>query len=150
MVCTGQAAHWIRYLNEDFILILSSSSPITNKPGCSHMLSYSLMRVTCVVCHIFCAQTRARCRTMDNVHVLFCQCAFMHECSIYIGEALSKLGTTLVPLLPNNLLYFNMNTFAVLTTLLYLCTITDSNMVFQEHLFLWCTEKNRPKFCFQW
>lgn len=66
----------------------------------------------------------------------------MHECSVYTGEVLSKLGTTLIPLLPNNLLYFHRNTFAVFNTLLYLCTITDSNMVFQECFFLWCTKKN--------
>lgn len=65
MVHTGQAAHWIRYLNEDFILILSSSSPI--KPDCSHMLSYSFMHVTSVVRkHLFYAHAWVQCsqRTM--------------------------------------------------------------------------------------
>lgn len=46
------------------------------------------------------------------------------------------LGTTLTLLVHNNLLYFHRNTFAVFNTLLYLCTITDSDRVFLERLLL--------------
>lgn len=73
MVHTGQTAHWIRYLNEDFILILSSSSPI--KPDCSHMLSYSLMHVTSAVRSIFRAHV-----CVCNAHIGQCSCVVLSVC----------------------------------------------------------------------
>lgn len=74
MVHTGQTAHWIRRLNEDFILILPSSSPITNKPGCSHMLSYSLMHVTSRVCGILNAHVCVCVCSADNGQTMFVRC----------------------------------------------------------------------------
>lgn len=144
---TGQTAQWIRYLNEDFILILSSSSPITNKPDCGHMLSYSLMHVTSVVCSMFCVHVCiCAMQTMDKpCPCMFCESALMQACGIYIGGTLSELESTLTLPLHTNLLYFHRNAFALFNSSLYLCTITDSDRVFPECLRLWCAKQTQTQ-----
>lgn len=150
MVHTGQTAHWIRHLNEDFILILPSSSPITNKPGCSHMLSYSLMHVTSGVCGILNAHVCVCVCCTDNRQTMLIRCFVGVQSCEGAVFTLSELRSTFALLLHNKLLYFRRNTFAMCNTLLYLCTTTDSDRVFPECLPLPIVlNKHRPKFWFQ-
>lgn len=141
MVHTGQTAHWIRYLNEDFILILFSSSPITNKPDRSHMLSYTLMHVTSVVCRMFCAHV---CVWQWTNHIRVCFVSVRScKCAGFTLEEHCQ-SSTLTLLLHTSLLHRYRNTFAI--TLLYLCTITDSDRVFPECLPLWCAKQTKTQF----
>lgn len=143
MVHTGQTAHWIRYLNEDFILILFSSSPITNKPASSHMQSYSLMHVTSVVCSVLC------------VNACLCALQTMGTAVTSVRFPASERRSRCriqphTPPLHTNLLYFCGNTFAIFNTLLYLCTITDSDGMFPECLqCLWCAKQTQTQVWFQ-
>lgn len=76
---------------------------------------------------------------------LCCRCAFMQACCVYIGGTLSELGSTLPLLLQTNLLYFHRDTFAMFNSLLYHCTITDSDRVFPECLRLWCAKQTQTQ-----
>ncbi len=150
MVHTGQTAHWIRYLNEDFILILRPLPPITNKPDHSHMLSYSLMHVTGVVCNMFLCMCVCMCNADNGQTVSMCVFACVHPCmrAAFTLEEQCQ-SSTLTLLLRTNLLYLHRNTFAMYNA--FLCTIWDNDRVFPECLPLsGVLNKHRPRFWFQW
>lgn len=129
MVHTGQTARWIRYLNEDFILILSSSSTITNKPDHSHMLCYSLMHVTSVMCSIvFSPAPMCVCVQCTQWTIFMCYFLSVHSCKSTTFPLLEPCQSSR----PRShcccmIMYFHSNAFAVFNTLLYFHTITDSD-----------------------
>lgn len=128
---------------------LSSSSPppppITNKPGGSHMLSYSLMHVTSAVLSIFCALAR-----VSRAHGGQCSCAFLSVCIHANVQRLLWRSTVRALLLHNNLLHFHQNTFAMFNTYYYTFTQQQTVIGCSQNPSFWdVLNKHRPSFWFQ-